>query len=233
MGAGTQRRFQPAAADGIAHHIGVTGMHQRHRFVEEGTGARHHRGAAHRVVPPAALGAVLVADGIGAVERIVEAAPASVTGVQRITSVVQRHHQLRPGDAGDLGINVVGADGEIGRLGRQIADATQERGVGVRVERPDRVGPVPGVDLGLQLVAPFQQSAVAGGELGHQPGQAGPKGAGIQPRPWQRLGVDELLQNGRDAQAGDRQVVHGSGSSRFFGPGSLPAGRRLSRGGVG
>ena len=70
-----------------------------------------------RIVAAALLGAVRLGDGVGAVERVVERAPARIGGVQRIARIHHRHDQLRPGDHGDLGIDIGGGDLKAGPSG--------------------------------------------------------------------------------------------------------------------
>ena len=67
--------------------VGVGAALQRNGFVEERLGARHDLGAPHRIEGLAACRACVVGDRIGAVKRIVKAAPARVSGVQRIAGV--------------------------------------------------------------------------------------------------------------------------------------------------
>ena len=48
------------------------------------------------------------ADGVGAIKSVVEASPTGVRGVQRITCVIHRHHELRTGDVRDFGVDIRG-----------------------------------------------------------------------------------------------------------------------------
>jgi hypothetical protein len=89
-------------------------------------GGGDHALAAHRIEAAAALGAVVLRDRVGAVEGVVEAAPAGVGGVQRIAGVVDRHHQLRAGDAGDLGSTLAVVMLKVRPLRLQVADLGQE-----------------------------------------------------------------------------------------------------------
>ena len=107
---------QPAVLHGVAPHLGMRALGERRDLVEEALGPGEHLGAAHGIVAAAARGAVVLGQHVGAVERVVEAAPAGVGGVERVAGVGDRHHQLRAGDVGDLGIDVGGVDGEVGAL---------------------------------------------------------------------------------------------------------------------
>ena len=99
---------------------------QRHRLVEELAGVGDHLVAAHLVVAAALLGAVGLGDHVGAVQRVVQRAPAGVGGVEREPRVEHRHHELRAGGRGDLGVDTRGGDGEVGGFGLQITDFGEE-----------------------------------------------------------------------------------------------------------
>ena len=129
---------------------------QRHGVVEKRLGFRDHLGAA-RLVETFAGFARIMRDRVGAVEGIVEAAPARVGGVQRVARIGERHHELRPADLADLFIDIGGLD-LLGRGFRQeIADLLEERGIGIHVERLALVGAMPAVDLCLQRIAHREQ----------------------------------------------------------------------------
>jgi hypothetical protein len=112
---------------------------------------------------PGFVGAVAFRDHIGAVQRVIQRAPAGIGGVQREPRVEDRHHQLRAGRRGDLVVDTRGGDGEIGGFGQQVTDFGEELAVRLGVERLDDVMAVPLVDLCLQLIAAFQQLLVLRG----------------------------------------------------------------------
>ena len=87
---------------------------ERHRGIQKRLGLGDHLVAARLVVALAALLARVMRDRIGAVERVVEAAPARIGRVQRIARVGQGHDELRPADLADLLVDIGGLD----RLGR-------------------------------------------------------------------------------------------------------------------
>ena len=107
---------------------------QRRGLVEERPARADDPLAADLVEAASALGAAILRDGVGAVERVVEAAPAGVGGVERVAGVRDRHDELRPGDAGDLVVHVLRSDRERLRLRQEIADLAQEALVRRRVE---------------------------------------------------------------------------------------------------
>ena len=129
---------------------------QRGRAVEHVAGVGDDLVAADLVVPTCAdglfLGAIGFGDDIGAVQRVVEGAPARVGGVEREARVQDRNHQLRPGSRGDLVVHIGGGDGEIFGLGDQVPDLGEELPVRRLVQRLDGTLPVPAIDLSLQVV---------------------------------------------------------------------------------
>ncbi len=128
---------EPAADDAIRRHVGVARAGQRHGRVEELLRPGDHAGAPLCVV---AAGRRQVAHRVRAVQRVVEAAPAGVRGIQGITRVHHRHDQLRARHAGDLGVDVRGLDREVRALGDEVAELRQERAVGHGVESAGRDG---------------------------------------------------------------------------------------------
>ncbi len=112
--------------------------------------------AAHAIVAAAARCAVVLRNGIGAVQRVIQTAPASVGGIERVADVVDRYHELWPGHLGDLGIDLRGVDGKRIASGVQVANLLQELPVLRSIEIWAGVGAVPGIDLCLQLIATLQ-----------------------------------------------------------------------------
>ena len=105
------------------------------------------------LLKPLPLSLGFMRDRVGAVKRVVQAAPARVRGVQRVARIGQRHHQLRPADLADLLVDIGGLDLLGRRLRQQIADLLEERRIGIDVERLALVGAMPVVDFRLQRVA--------------------------------------------------------------------------------
>ena len=172
---------------------------QARGLVQESLGARHHAGAARRVIAAADR---KVPHGVSAVEGVVQAAPAGVGGVQQEAGVQHRHHQLRSRHPGDLRIHPVRADEEGFRFRNQIADLAQE-GLGRRrVVGPALPGAVPGVDPGLKIVPGRQQGAVLGRETGQQVRRSAPEGRGVQAQIRQHRLFDQGREFGRDLQPG-------------------------------
>ena len=147
-------------------HIGKIGpfaaIGQGDRLVHEALGLGDHGGTAQLVIT-ARLGWRRV-EGIGAVEGIVEAAPARIGGVEQEAGIEDRHHQLRPRHGSDLGIDILGADGEVAGFGDEVADILEEAAIGRGIVRLARALDMPRVDLGLQILAFGEQRGIARGE---------------------------------------------------------------------
>ena len=138
----------------VAGRLGVGPLGEGGRLVQHLLGAGDHGGAAHGVEALAAGGAAGLGQGVGAVERVVQAAPAGVGGVQGVAGVHHGHDELRAGDGGDFRIDAGCVDLKRFGLGQQVADAAEELGVGGGVVGVGALAGVPGVDLRLQGVAP-------------------------------------------------------------------------------
>ncbi|KAG1173677.1 hypothetical protein G6F35_016731 [Rhizopus arrhizus] len=117
-----QCHAQLAAFDRIAAGVGVRTLGKRSGGIQESAGARDDGGAAVGVVALAGV-ARRGGNGVGAVERVVQAAPARVGGVQRVARIRHRHDQLRAGLLRDFGVDVVGRGLHAGRLRQQIGRA--------------------------------------------------------------------------------------------------------------
>ena len=90
-------RLQRATDDPVGGDVGMTAAGQRHGAVQKSLGPGNHARATHRVVAAGARG---VTHRIGAIEGIVEAAPAGIGGIEGIARVQNWHHQLRSGKFG-------------------------------------------------------------------------------------------------------------------------------------
>ncbi len=195
LGAVLQRDDERSIPIRIADRIPVAAAGQGSRPVQHLAGALDDPGAPSLVVVSGPGGPVLLRDGVGAVERVVEAAPAGIGGIERVAGVGNRHHELRTGDAGDLVVHMLRLNREVLRLGQHIADIAQEALVIRLIE--GLAGPIAVifVDLGLELVADGEQRAVARREVPDEPGQAAPEGRAGHPRVGERLPFDEIVKN--------------------------------------
>ena len=195
----------------VGHLVGgdvlVAALGQRGHFVQEALGPGDDLIAASRVVA-AALGQA--ADGVGAVQGVIQAAPAGVGGVERVASVHDGHDQLRAGHLGDGVIDVGGVDGKVGAFWHQIADLGQEGLVGGHVLDGTGMGAVPVVELFLDIVTLGQQGAVLGAQVVDEAGQALPEGVGADAGAGQSL-LDQVMKGGGHLQAESFDTMgHGS-----------------------
>jgi len=131
-------------------HVGAGG--QGRGFIEEGAGEGDDLVATDLVVTLAFLGAAFLADGVGAVQRVVQRTPAGVGGVEGKAGVHHRHHQLRAGHVGNFFVDVLRRGLEVRRFWQQITDFLQEGLVSRSVMSLALACLVPAVDAGLQVV---------------------------------------------------------------------------------
>ena len=201
--------------DLVGGHVRVAALAQRRGSVQELLGARHHALAARLVEAAPALGPTVLRNGVGAVKRVVERAPARVGGVERIARVRDRHHELRAGDAGDLIVHVLGADRKILRLGPEIADVAQELLVASRVKGFFGAVAMVRVDAALQLIAQVEQAAVTRREVTHERVQAVPERVRFGASAREGFPFDEVVEDFGYLQAADRDVLHDAVLPRY------------------
>ena len=196
-----------AGDDAVGGHIGVASGRQRHGRIEKRLCLGDHLVAARLVVALAAF-ARFVRNRVGAIERIVKAAPARVGGVQRIARIGEGHDQLRPADLADLFVDIGGLDLLRRRFRQEIADLLEERRVGIHVERLALVGAVPAVDLRLQGVAYREQFAVPRSEIADDGREPGPERVGGNSGLGGGFLGDEIEQDGSDLQSMGIDTIH-------------------------
>ncbi|MCY1288560.1 hypothetical protein D9M70_376030 [compost metagenome] len=202
-----QAHYKISASHYISGGIDVGARFQRGRFVEEGARVGDDLVAADLVVALALLGAVLLADHVGAVERVVQRSPAGIGGVQGEARVHHRHHQLRAGDAGDLVIDVLGDGLEIRGFRQQVADFLEEGLVGHGIVGLAGARLVPGVDLRLEFVALGEQRLVLRCEVVDHCFHAGPELVGGDAGSGDGFVVHEVEQHLGDLQATDLNAL--------------------------
>src|SRR5690606_8256269 len=166
---------QPAVGDRVGRGVGVGAALQGNGVVKEAPAVGDDPAAAYGIVGAAAFRAVGFGNGVGAVQRVVEAAPARVGGVQGIAGVRDRNDELRAGLLGEFRVDVRRGDLHLARIGLDIADFAQEGLVGVHVGDRPGMGAMPFVDAGLQAVAYGGQLAVAGRQIVDQGVEARPE----------------------------------------------------------
>ena len=94
---------QPTVADRIAPRIGVADTINGESFVQKYPRPCHNPRAMPLII---ATGRRHHAHGICAIKPVIEAAPPRVCRVQRKPCVGDRHHQLRPGNTGNLRVHI-------------------------------------------------------------------------------------------------------------------------------
>ncbi len=193
-----------AAAHVVARRVGMAAPGQREGLVQEGGGPRHHQRPARGIVRAAARRSALCrvfGNHVGAVQGVVQAAPAGVGRVQGVAGVGDGHHQLRPGHQGDFRVHPFGGHGEVRPLGHQVADGPQEGLVGGPVVRSAAPLAVPGVDGVLQS-GPFrQQGAVPAGHGLHHVLEGRPEPVGVHAGARRDVADDDVIQRRCDLQA--------------------------------
>ncbi|MCY1517274.1 hypothetical protein D9M68_519470 [compost metagenome] len=202
-----QGHGQLAVLHGVGGGVDVGGAFQRRGFVEEGAGEGDHLVTADLVVALALLGAAFVADGVGAVERIVERTPARVGGVQGETCVHHRHDQLRAGHGGDFFVDILGGGLEVGRFRQQVADLLEERLVGHGIMGLAGARLVPGVDLGLQFIAFGEEGFVLRSQVIDDGFHTGPERVGGNAGSGDGFVVHEVEQDSGDLKATDLNAL--------------------------
>ena len=90
-----------AGNDRIGGDVGVAAGGERHGGIEEGLGLGDHLVAARLVVAFSAF-ARIVRNSVGAVEGVIERAPARIRGVQRVARIGEGHDELRAADLADF-----------------------------------------------------------------------------------------------------------------------------------
>ena len=155
-----------AVDDGVTGHLCMAALRQRCYLVQMVAGKGNHFLTACRIVAVTLPGTLAFGNRVGAIQGIVQAAPAGIGGIQGKARILDRHHQLRARLQGDFPVHIGGGDGNVVYFRQQVTDLFQKRPVGDGVVRSIGPLPVPGVDLFLQGIANGQQFPVARCEFG-------------------------------------------------------------------
>ena len=145
--------------------------------IKESARRRHHSAPARRIKATGAGRRSL--QRIGAIKGIIQAAPAGVGGIQQEAGIEHRHHQLRPGHGGNLGVHILRGHGKGCRLSHQIATLAQEGLIFGGIDGFAGAGGVPCVNSGLQIVSRGQKRPVLRRQIGQQGGKPLPEGVHI------------------------------------------------------
>ena len=200
------RHGETLAVHGVRRGVGVRPGGQREVLVEEGPATGDDLVAAGLVVVVAGGQVAVLRDHVGAVERVVERAPAGVHRVGREPGVEQRDDELRTGDARHLVVDVGRGRRHLVRLVQQVADLAQEGGVGTGLGLAGVLA-VPVVELGLELVPAGEQLPVAGREVVHDRVHALPEGRRLDAGTRQGLLLDEPVKALGDAESADLNAL--------------------------
>lgn len=119
-------------------------------MIEERSRPRSYASAPLRVITAHFTGA---GDRLRSVERVVQASPTGIGGIEQETRMEDGHHELRAGDPCNFGIDLGGIDCERRRLIDQIADRPQELLIRVLHDRFAGARNMPCVEPGLERVA--------------------------------------------------------------------------------
>jgi hypothetical protein len=119
------RQLGRIAQGQVASPIRPGSGHQGRGIIQKRLGPGDHLRAALHII--AALGC-LAGDRIGAIERVIQAAPARIGGIEQEARVEHRHDQLRPGGLRQFRVNIGRIDRKGGGLLDQIADRAQKGG---------------------------------------------------------------------------------------------------------
>ena len=207
---GFQRRGIAIRTEQVVVDIPVRTLQQGEGLVQELLRPGHHRLAPGRVVFGPLLQSLRLRYDVGAVQGVVQAAPARVGRVQGITGVVHRHHQLWARHACDFRVHVGGGDRIVVGFRLQIADFLQELPLFVGLEP---LG-APLIDSALKIVPLFEERSVQGRQILNDGGQRGPERVRVDAGPRCDFIPDQVIQPFVDAKtaAGDATVHAGQGS---------------------
>ena len=183
---------------------------QRNGTVEHAAGVGDHFLAALGVIGFAAgaafAGTTVFGDHIGAIQRVIQTAPACVGGVECVTGIEYRHHKLRTRLNSQLGIHILGGDAA-GFGGRyQVADVLQKGLVSRHVGDRSRMRGVPGVKLGLQALPLGQQCSVLRRQIRDDGVKARPEGAWLDAGSGEYFLLNKLVEGGCNIQTVDARA---------------------------
>ena len=126
---------QSAIDDCVARDIGVRDPVKRYGLVEKNSAVADHPLAADRVIGATYFCAIGFGQHVRTVQCVVQRTPSRVRSVERVTGIVHRYYQLRPGNGGDLVVYLGCSHAEVGAFFDQIADLPQKCAISYRVVR--------------------------------------------------------------------------------------------------
>ncbi|MNF49209.1 hypothetical protein D3C84_304740 [compost metagenome] len=197
---------QLAVLNVVAGGIDMGARGQWCGFIEEGAGKGNYLVAADLVVALAFFRAACFADGVGAVQGVVQRTPACIGGVEGKTGVHDRHHQLWTRHASDFVVDVLRRYLEIRRFWQQITDFLQEGLISRCVMGLAFTRLVPGVDARLQVITFGQQGFILRSEVVDDLFRARPELLGGHAGSRDGFVIHEVVQDFGDLKATDLNV---------------------------
>ena len=192
--------LQGAILDRVGDHLGMGALGERRHLVEHALRELDDAGGPMRVEAWPPCGLPLIGDRVRPVERVIEASPAGVRGVERIARVRHGHDELWPGHTGDLVVDAARLQGRFTLVRKQVADGAEEGEIRILVEiRPPMAAQV-GIDAGLHVVPNSEQLPVAGCEIANQSRETAPECFGVEAGALQRLAIHEIVEELVDSQ---------------------------------
>ena len=121
-GARFQAHHQLAVLHAVAGAVNVRAFFQGYATVKHIAAVFNHFGATLGVVARAFFAAIGFAQCVGAVQSVVQRTPTCIGGIECVSRIQNRHHQLRACQNGQFGINVFGIGfGALG-FGNQVTN---------------------------------------------------------------------------------------------------------------
>ena len=192
----------------LLHHF-MTAALERYRLIQELIGVAEYRLATHRVVGGSAGSATGFGYHIGTVERIEQAAPACIGGVEGVAGVHHRYYQLRAGADGDFIVVAAGADLVVLAHRYEVADVLQEAFVFVAVRQvvAGIVAFVPRINMLLQLITLLQQGTIARRQCVDNPAHGRPECFRLDAGARRCFLLDEVVEHLGDLQVAGSDIV--------------------------
>ena len=198
--------YQFSVFDTVGGGVDMGAGCQWRGLIEEGASEGNDLVATNLVVAFAFFRATRFADGVGAIQGVVQRAPAGVGCVQGKARIHDRNHQLWAGHASDFVIDVFGGNLEICRFWQQVADFLKEGFVGRSIVCLAFACLVPGVDLRLQVVTFGQEGFVLWSEVVDDLFRTHPELFGVDTGSRNGFVVHEVEQDFGDLKATDLNV---------------------------